>query len=110
MTASVLRYFDLIKSSKVEIDAFDKIIEIILSQQDENDHWHSVAYLFKKMISAKSNYEIHDKEFLIIVDVFKHWRHYFEKVRHEMLVLTNHNNLRKFMKITKLSFRQIRWA
>ena len=110
MTAFVFRHFDSVKSSKVEIDAFDKVIEAILSQQDENDHWHSVAYLFKKMISAKDNYEVHDKELLIIIDAFKHWRYYLEETRHEMLVLTNHNNLRKFMKTTRLFFRQIRWV
>ena len=110
MTVFVFRYFDSVKFSKVEIDVFDKVIETILSQQNENDHWHFVVYLFKKMISTKDNYEIHNKELLIIIDVFKHWRYYFEKIRHEMLVLTNHNNFRKFMKITKLFFRQIRWA
>ena len=109
MTAFVFRHFNSIKFSKVKIDAFDKIIETILSQQNENDHWHSVVYLFRKMISTKNNYEIYDKELLIIIDVFKHWCHYFEKVRHEMLVLTNHNNFRKFMKTTRLFFCQIRW-
>ena len=110
MTVFVFRHFDSVKFSKVKIDVFDKVIEVIFSQQNENDHWHFVVYLFKKMISTKNNYEIHDKEFLIIIDVFKYWRHYFEKVRHEMLVLTNHNNFRKFIKITKLFFRQIRWT
>ena len=110
MIVSVFRHFDSAKFSRVKIDAFDKVIETIFSQQDEDGHWHFVVYLFKKMISTKDNYEIHDKELLIIIDVFKHWRHYFEKVRHEMFVLTNHNNFRKFMKTTRLSFRQIRWA
>ena len=34
----VFRYFDLIKFSKIKIDVFDKIIEIIFSQQNENDY------------------------------------------------------------------------
>ena len=38
MIVFVFRYFDLIKFSKVKIDAFDKIIEIIFSQQNENDY------------------------------------------------------------------------
>ena len=38
MTVSVLRHFDSAKPSKVEIDAFDKVIEAILSQQNENDY------------------------------------------------------------------------
>ena len=35
----VFCYFDSIKFSKIKIDVFDKIIEIIFSQQNENDYW-----------------------------------------------------------------------
>ena len=38
MTVFVFRYFNSVKFSKIKIDAFDKIIEIILSQQNKNDH------------------------------------------------------------------------
>ena len=34
----VFRYFDSIKFSKIKIDVFDKIIEIIFSQQNKNDY------------------------------------------------------------------------
>ena len=36
--AFVLRHFDSIKKSKIKIDVFDKIVKVILSQQNENDH------------------------------------------------------------------------
>lgn len=62
------------------------------------------------MIPAECNYEVHDKELLAIVESFKHWRHYLEGAGHEVLVLTDHNNLRKFMETTRLSPRQVRWA
>ena len=110
MTAPVLRHFDPAKPSRVETDASDRAIGAILSQQDEDGHWHPVAYLSRKMIPAEGNYEVHDKELLAIVDAFKHWRHYLEGARHEVLVLTDHNNLRKFMETTRLSPRQVRWA
>ena len=38
MIAFVLRHFDFTKKSKIKIDVFDKVVEIILSQQNENDH------------------------------------------------------------------------
>ena len=41
--------------------------------------------------------------------MFKHWRHYLKNVQHQIFVFTNHHNLKKFMKITKFSSRQIRW-
>ena len=55
-------------------------------------------------------YKTHDGELLTIVEAFKTWRHYLEGCKHEVLVLTNHNNLRRFMDTKSLSSRQVRWA
>jgi len=110
LTASVLRHFDPAEPLRVETDASDKAIGAILCQPDSEGHWHPIAYLSRKMIPAECNYEVHDKELLAIVESFKHWRHYLEGAEHEILVLTDHNNLKKFMQTTRLSPRQVRWA
>ena len=47
---------------------------------------------------------------LAIVEAFKTWRHYLEGSQHEVLLLTNHNNLRRFMEIKSLSSKQVCWA
>ena len=62
------------------------------------------------MIPAETRYETHDGELLAIVKAFKTWRHYLEGCKHEVLVLTDHNNLRRFMDTKSLSSRQVRWA
>ena len=62
------------------------------------------------MIPAETRYETHDSELLAIVEAFKTWRHYLESCKHEVLVLTDHNNLRRFMDTKSLSSRQVRWA
>ena len=62
------------------------------------------------MIPAETRYETHDSELLAIVEAFKTWRHYLEGCKHEVLVLTDHNNLRRFMDTKSLSSRQVRWA
>ncbi len=62
------------------------------------------------MIPAETRYEIHDGKLLAIVETFKTWRHYLEGCKHEVLVLTNHNNLQRFMDTKSLSSRQVRWA
>ena len=49
------------------------------------------------MISAETRYETHEDEFLAIVEAFKIWRHYLEGCKHEVLVLMDHNNLRRFI-------------
>ena len=62
------------------------------------------------MIPAETRYETHNSELLAIIEVFKTWRHYLERSQHEVLVLTDHNNLRRFMGTKSLSSRQVRWA
>ena len=62
------------------------------------------------MIPAETRYETHDSELLAIVEVFKTWKYYLEGSQHEVLILTNYNNLLQFMDIKSLSSRQVRWA
>ena len=109
MKKLLLHHFDFKCKLRVEIDASIKTIDDVLCQL-KNDEWHSIVYFSQKMNSTQCNYETHDQKLLIIVETFKHWRYYFEKAQHEMLMLTNHHNLKKFMTTTKLSSRQVRWA
>ena len=60
------------------------------------------------MIPAETRYETHNGKLLAIVEAFKTWRYYLEVSKHEVLVLTDHNNLRCFMDTKSLSSRQIR--
>ena len=49
------------------------------------------------MIPAETQYETYDNKLLAIVETFKIWRHYLEGCKHEVFVVTDHNNLRHFM-------------
>ncbi len=62
------------------------------------------------MIPVETRYKTHDGELLAIVEVFKIWRYYLEGCKHEVLVLTDHNNLQRFMDTKSLSSRQVWWA
>jgi len=55
----------------IEINASNYVFEDILSQYDENEILHSIAYFLKKHNSAECNYEIYDKELMIIVHAFE---------------------------------------
>ena len=62
------------------------------------------------MISVETRYKTQDGELLAIVKVFKTWKHYLEGFQHEILMLTDYNNLRQFMDIKSLSSRWVCWA
>ena len=58
--------FDSKKSICIETDASDFTIEEYLTQEYKKKH-HFIVYHFRKMSSAEQNYNIHDKELLMIV-------------------------------------------
>ena len=62
------------------------------------------------MILAETWYKTHNSEFLVIIEAFKIWRHYLEGYKHKVLVLTNHNNLCRFIQTISLSSCQVWWA
>ena len=114
--APILRHFDLECHIRIETNASGYTIKNVLSWLT-SDHlisnqgqWHPMAYFLKKIIPSEIWYETHNGKLLAIIEAFKTWRHYLKVCKHKVLVLTDHNNLRQFMNIKSLSFRQIRWA
>jgi len=64
----------------MEIDASDFALEAILSQPRENRKLHLVAFHSKKFNAVEINYEIYDKELLVIVDSFQEWLIYLREL------------------------------
>ena len=60
------------------------------------------------MILAKTWYETYNGELLAIVKAFKTWRQYLEGCKYEVFVFTDYNNLRYFIDMKSLSFKQVR--
>ena len=110
MRASILKHFDSKRHIHIEINAFNYAVASILSQSDDEDQWHSIAFWFRMMIDVERNYETHDQKLLVIVAMFKHWWHYVKDSYHTVKVLTDHNNLKSFMNIQKLNERQVKWV
>ena len=95
LKALILHHFDPERHIWIEIDALGYAIGGVLSQMTSDDlgRWYPVAFFSQMMIAAENRYETHDSELLAIIETFKNWRHYLEGSQHEVLVLTDHNNL-----------------
>lgn len=95
----------------METDASDGVIAEVLFQK-YGDDWHSVAYFSKTMASAETNYSIHDKEMLAIVQTIEEWWLELVGLQIELSfeVLSNHKALKYFMTIKKLNSWQANWA
>jgi len=88
--APILAHFDAQRPVIIETDASDFALGAVLSQKDEENRLHPVAFHSRKFQSAEINYEIHNKELLAIVDAFKHWRCYCEGATHQVQVYSDH--------------------
>ena len=58
------------------------------------------------MLLAECNYEIYDKKLLIIIQVFEEWRLELKNIEKSVKVIFDHKNLKYFMLIKLLSWRQ----
>src|SRR5579859_3285738 len=62
------------------------------------------------MLPAELNYDIYNKELLVIHEGFKQWRAYLEGAHHQIQVFSDHCNLHYFTTMKQLSCRQARWS
>lgn len=59
-------------------------------------------------IAFYSRQMLYDKELLVIVSCFRHWRHFLQGARFTTSVLTDHLNLKYFQSAKQLTRRQAR--
>jgi len=82
------------------------IDEILL--QLMNNVWRLCVYYLKKNVFAECNYEIYDKEMLIIIWCLKEWDTELRSVS-DFQICMNHKNLKYFMTVKKFTEWQMRW-
>ena len=93
----------------VKTDASAFAIGTTLTQPDDMDTHHPVAFLSASLSPAERNYDIYDCELLAIIKAFHHWCHHLLGAAHLITVLTNHNNLAYFREPHKITGHQACW-
>jgi hypothetical protein len=80
----------------------------VLSHMRKNDELHFVIFFSKNLVSIECNYEIYDKELLMIMRCFEQWRSklLFTESNVSIKVLIDHKNLKYFMFTKQLNRRQ----
>ena len=110
-SAPILALPDNSRPYRIEADSSDFATRAVLSQENpDNGKWHPVAFLSKSLSPVERNYEIHNKEVLVIVQALEEWRHFMEGTEHQFEIWTDHKNLEYFMMAKKLNRRQARWS
>jgi len=52
---------------RIEVDILDYTIEGVLSMKYEDRKWRPVVFLLKSLNKKERNYEIYDKEMLVVI-------------------------------------------
>jgi hypothetical protein len=63
----LLKYYNPKLPCRIEINTSDRIIAGIFFQLYSDGKWHPVAYFSKTILAAEYNYEIYNKEILVII-------------------------------------------
>jgi len=66
-TKPMLMASDLDRKMRIEIDALDYVTREVLSIECRDRKWKLVVYLSKSLNKTERNYEIHDKEMLMVI-------------------------------------------
>ena len=92
----------------LEVDASGYALGGVLSQS-QDDKWCSVAFISCTMTDAELNYDIYNKELLVIMYVLKEWRPYPLDTHETFEIWTDHKNLSYFRKAQDVNSHQACW-
>ena len=96
-TAPILVMPNMEAAFWVEIDASDFVVEAVLLQVAEDGEWQPVVSFLKAMQPAERNYDVHNKELLLVVQTLEVWRPYLEGNSFPVEIFSDHWNLEFFM-------------
>ena len=97
--APILKHFNLLLPIHIKTDISNFVLSGTLLQYFDKN-LYSIAFLSRKLSKTEQNYEIYDKEILVIINCFKQWRHYLERANYLITIYSNYKNLEYFI-ITK---------
>jgi len=108
-SASILTHWVSDAQLVMETNASDYALTAILSIMTKDNEIHPVAFHSWTFSAPELNYDIHDKELLVIFEAFKIWQHYLEGSASPINVVMDHKNLEYFSTTKVLMRRQARW-
>ena len=100
---------DSSKQYILETDASHYAVGCVLSQFQDDNHLHPIAYYSRSLTKPERNYSITDKELLAIIVGLEEWKHLLLGTKEPVLIITDHRNLLFATKPQKISMRQARW-
>ena len=109
ISAPILIYWVPDVQLVMKTDTSDYALVAILSIITKDNKIHSVAIHSQTFSTLELNYDVHDKELLVIFEAFKIWQYYLERSALPIDVVTDHKNLEYFSTTKILTCWQARY-
>ena len=87
------------KKVRIEVDASYYAIGRVLSMEYNNGRWRLVVFLSKSLNKTEKNYEIYDKEMLVIIRELENWIYLLEFAKFKFEIWIDYKNLEYFIKM-----------
>ena len=87
------------KKVRIEVDASYYAIGRVLSMEYNNGRWRLVVFLSKSLNETEKNYEIYDKEMLVIIRELENWIYLLEFAKFKFEIWIDYKNLEYFIKM-----------
>src|SRR5258708_775727 len=81
---------------RLECDASNFTTGAVLLQQQEDGLFHPIGFMSKSFSDTEWNYQIHDKEMLVIMHALEEWRHFLKGSDQKFEIHMDHKNLSYF--------------
>ena len=91
------------KEFRIKTNASNYATRGVLSIKCSDNLWRPVAFISKSLSNTKRNYEIHNKEMLVVIRCLEVWRYFLEGTTVKFKIWTDYKNLKYFMKVQKLN-------
>ena len=88
---------------RVEADVLEYTTGGVLLMKCKDEKWRPVAFISKLLNETERNYEIHNREILVIIRCLDEWRHLLEGAQSKFKIWSNYKNLEYFMSSQKLN-------
>ena len=93
----------------IKTNTSGRALAAIISTYSRGDIY-PIAFHSRTFTNTEMNYDIYDKELLVIFEAFKKWWYYLEGIVTLVEIFMNHKNLRYFCNSKLLSWQQACWS
>ena len=107
VTVPLLAYPNFDKDFTLETDASKLGLGAILSQYQDDQKLHPVAYASQSVSASEANYAITDLETLAVVWAVTHFRYYL--YGHNVTIITDYAAVKAILGAPKLTCKHARW-